>query len=65
MRKSDEMIEIMRTGKAVDCPICHKGKWRAIGDPETTHCFQCDHCKAHIILTVAHEFESITSANNS
>lgn len=49
-----EIAKRVRAGEKVKCPLCHKGTIRPIGDPKTTHFFECDYCKRHISETAKH-----------
>lgn len=42
------LISELREGKKVECPFCHKGTLKAVGDCKTTHGFYCDHCNEQI-----------------
>ena len=45
-------IQRMRNGEKIECPICKRGQWEAVGDKKTTPLFQCDYCKVYMSLTI-------------
>ena len=53
MTDTQKRILLMRSGEKIDCPICKKGKWAAVGNPKTTPLFQCDNCKEILSITRA------------
>jgi len=46
--KSNEIINKVRNGETVICPLCGKGEIKATGDPQISHFFGCTNCKKGI-----------------
>lgn len=46
----NEMLNKLRRGEEVICPLCNKGVMVPVGDYKITHGFHCSHCKKRLNL---------------